>query len=167
MSFILLLVFGLLASSLSLLLEFLFLSFFPLSLHFGSAFSFPLAFSFLVFAFIEELSKMILLIRYRTFSFLRQQRVVPLSTKIVYASCFGVGFSLLEGILSLQEGVSFTAILPFFNTTLLHIGTSFVLILSFFSHQERLSLFSYKNILLLLSIFSLHFLFNIIVFLQA
>jgi len=167
MSFILLFVFGLLTSSLALLSEFLIISILSLSLNFGNIFSLSMLFSLFILASIEELMKGVLLFRYRNGAIFRKKAPLSRLTKIVYALFFGIGFSLLEGLFSFQTDTTLS-LLPFLQTTLLHIGTSALLIEAFLSsEQEATTLFSRRNVWYVSSAIGIHLLFNIIVFFQV
>ncbi len=166
MSLLLFFVFGILASVLALIVEFLSINIFSLSITFEETFSFPIFLSLFVLASIEELMKGVLLFRYRNSIFL--QKKIPSSIeKIMYAFSFGSGFSLVEGIFSLQVNTPLS-LFPFLQTTFLHIGTSIILLQTFvFSKQNNIFFFSRKNIKYILFAISIHIFFNVIIFFQV
>ncbi|HLC95550.1 MAG TPA: hypothetical protein VJH89_03625 [Patescibacteria group bacterium] len=157
MSFITILIFGILASCFALIIELIVTGLTPVSLIVLETFSFNTVLIVLALALIEEITKYVFLhqyaLRYLKKVFLTLQQI------LFYSLSFGIGFSLLEGVLSWQNGIPLT-LFSLVSRALLHSSTSFLFAYFLFRPITHLS---WVSVIRFIGIASLiHFTYNIL-----
>lgn len=164
MPFFVLIFFGIFSAIFAFVFEFLLLGLLPSFLVIENSFSLKTLLFFLVFAFIEESAKYLFLFQYKRFSPAPEK--YPILRFILMAICFGVGFFLLEYIVSSPFSDLFTTTLPriFIPTLLLHIITSFFLILNLFRSHISKDIFFQTASLGVGSMTILHLIYNSVLF---